>query len=98
MNEQTNSLSTAPHDQTLPAFLAMLSAGAMLATFAVVTYACTQSGASAVRAHVILQGFEVILLTWAAGFLASALHRVFGFSEAMHGAVKPLPGRAATRS
>jgi len=47
----------------------------VLATLAVVAYACLLSNDSAMRVRVILQGAEVILLTWAAGFIASARRR-----------------------
>ncbi len=47
----------------------------MLATLAVVAYACLLSDDSAMRVRVILQGAEVILLAWAAAFLASARRR-----------------------
>ena len=55
-------------------FHASLMLGAMLATLAVVAYAGTATGM--MRAHIVLQGFEVILLTLGAGFIASALHAV----------------------
>jgi len=55
-------------------FPVLLSWGAMLATFVVIAYACLLSPDAVVRVRIILQGAEVILLTWVAGNLAGALH------------------------
>jgi hypothetical protein len=75
MFPQTNaqsSLSVSHHP--VPAFQALLAIGAMLAMLAVVPYACLQFDDSAARAHLIVQGAEVILATWIAGLAVSALH------------------------
>ena len=58
----------------VPAFQSLLAIGAMLATFAVVTYACLHTDDSTLRVALLLKGAEAILVTWAAGILASALH------------------------
>ena len=74
MAEQTNTRSTlvlAHHP--VPNFSGLLAIGAMLATLAVVAYACLQSDDSSLRVRLILQGADVVLLTWAAGLVASAL-------------------------
>ena len=55
-------------------FHASLGIGAMIAILAVVAFAGLSATAAAVRAHIVLQGAEVILLTLAAGAIASALH------------------------
>jgi hypothetical protein len=48
----------------------------MVATLLVVAYAAAASELGAVRAHIVLQGAEIILLTVAAGVIAGALHLV----------------------
>jgi hypothetical protein len=77
MTQQTHAQSTQPElTSSVPSFQSLLAIGAMLAALAVVTFACLQSDEGAVRVHSILQGAEVILLTWSAGIIASALQRV----------------------
>src|SRR5450631_458863 len=71
-NTQSPSLPATLHAR--PVFQELLAVGAMLATLTVVALACLLSDDSAVRARVALQGEELVLLTWAAGFVASALH------------------------
>ncbi len=61
-------------------FNASLVIGAMIATLAVVAFAGLSSPVSAVRAHIVLQGAQVVLLTLAAGAIASALH-AFSLSD-----------------
>jgi hypothetical protein len=46
----------------------------MLASLLVVAYAAAASDAGAVRTHIVLLGAQVILLTWASGVIAGALH------------------------
>jgi len=76
MTQQRNpSLYPDPH-HPLPAFQSLLAIGAMMSTFAVIAYACLTSDAGAVRTHVILQGAEVTLLTWAAGAVSSLVHLI----------------------
>jgi membrane associated rhomboid family serine protease len=87
MTQQANTLSfSAPH-QPVPAFGSMLAAGAMLASLAVVAYACLHSPDAAVRVQTILQGARVILLTVVAGAVASGLHL---FSVAGSRAIKQI--------
>ncbi len=57
-------------------FHASLAIGAMIAVLFVVTFAGLSASAAAVRAHIVLQGAEVILLTLAAGAIASAVHAI----------------------
>ena len=82
MSEPMNSQMqlSAPH-HPIPAFQSLLAVGAMLSALVVVAYACLQSDDSVVRVRLILQGAEVILLTWAAGIVASAVHLVSVASE-----------------
>lgn len=60
----------------VPSFESLLAIGAMLATLVLVAYDCIQSDDSAVRVRLIMQDAEVILVTCAAGFIASAVHRI----------------------
>ena len=69
-------------------FHASLMVGAMLAVLAVVVYASLATTVGALRTGIILQGMEVILLTLAAGFIASALHAVGTASEPKAGAAR----------
>jgi len=73
MTTRTQAISTSAQ-QPVPAFLSMLAIGAMLATLAVVAYACLHSDDAAVRVALLLKGAEAILVTWAAGILASVLN------------------------
>jgi hypothetical protein len=95
MSQQTNCSAVPASHHPVPAFQALLAVGAMLATLAVVTYACLLSNDSATRVHVILQGGEVILLTWAAGMVASALHLIGVAGEAITRKAAALAVRAA---
>jgi hypothetical protein len=62
-------------------FPGILAAGTMIATLLVVAYAYFASAEGAVRAHIVLQGAEVILLTLVAGFIAGAVHAIGVASE-----------------
>ncbi len=72
--------------QTRPGlfFPVLLSWGAMLATLVLIAYACLLSPESVLRVRIILQGTEVILITWVAGILAGALHSLGLAAEARH--------------
>ena len=63
----------APH-HPVPAFQSLLAIGAMLATLAVVAYACLHTADGAERVHLVMTGAKAILVTWGAGFIASGLH------------------------
>ena len=82
MSQQRNSRSLLAPQQPVPAFQSLLAIGAMLATLAVVCYASVHSDDSAVRVAIVLQGAKVILLTWIAGFIASAVHHLSLIGEA----------------
>ena len=64
--------------EALPArtdFLARLAVGATLAALAVVAFAGVITDESAVRVKLIIMGFELIMLAWVAGFIASSFYR-----------------------
>lgn len=63
-------------------FPVLLSWGAMLATLVIIAYACLLSPEAVVRVRIILQGAEVILISWVAGILAGVLHDLSLASEA----------------
>jgi len=69
-------------------FQALLSWGAMLATLIVIAYACLLSPEGAVRVHIILQGAEVILISWVAGILAGTLHSLGLAGEAQRNTIR----------
>lgn len=52
---------------------ALLPAGAMLASLAVVAFACLSSHDSLAQARIIREGMELIVLVWAAGLVASLI-------------------------
>ena len=72
MTEQFTSSQT-PRRPTL-SFPGILAWGAMIATLLVIAYAGVLSPEASVRVHVILQGFQVIVLTLVAGLIAAAVH------------------------
>jgi len=69
-------------------FPVLLSWGAMLATLVVIAYACLLSPESVVQARIILQGVEVIFITWVAGILAGAVHSLGLAGEARHKTIR----------
>ena len=71
MTQQLNSIPAASQDASALNFRALLALGAMLASLAVVAFACLGSGDSLVQARLIRQGTELILLVWSAGLIAS---------------------------
>jgi len=72
-----------------------LAIGAMLAILLVVAYAASVSPLAAVRAHMILQGAQIILLTLASGVIAGVLHMVGTAGETAVHAVLPRARSAA---
>jgi len=50
---------------------ALLPLGAMLASLAVVAYACLVTDDSLIQARIIREGMSLIVLVWVAGLLAS---------------------------
>jgi hypothetical protein len=76
-------------------FPAALAIGAMLAVLLVVAYAAFASPASAVRAQIVLQGAEIILLTLCAGIIAGAVHGIGTYSEYLMEAALPRSRRNA---
>jgi hypothetical protein len=67
------------HDAPALNFRTLLPAGAMLASLAVVAYACLSTSDSMLQARTIRQGTELIMLVWVAGLLASLVR--FGRGE-----------------
>ena len=73
-----SSTSAVPHLHARPAssFPVNPAVGAMFASLLVVAYAAEASPDGAVRARMILQGIEIILLTLSAGFIAGAVSAI----------------------
>lgn len=68
-------------------FQVLLPWAAMLATLVVIAYAYLLSPEGAVRVPIILQGAEVILISWVAGILANAVHCLGLAGEVRHGTI-----------
>jgi len=57
-------------------FAGILCWGAMLATLLIIAYAYLASPEALVRAHIILQGAEVLLISLGAGVIAGSVHQL----------------------
>ncbi len=76
-------------------FPASLGIGAMLAVLLVVAYAALASPSSAERAHIVLQGLEIVLLTLCSGIIAGGVHWIGTYSEDLREATLPRSRRIA---
>jgi len=73
MSQNLNSNQTAANHAAPLNFRGLLAVGAMLASLAVVAFACLSSSDSLLQARIIRQGTELILLVWCAGLIASVV-------------------------
>jgi len=90
MSQYSNNLVHSTSNHPAAAFQALLAIGAMLATVAVVTSACLLSDDSSVRARIVVQGLEIVVLTWVAGFITSALDAIIDAHKAAANRIRTL--------
>jgi len=97
MSQVTNASLLSVRESAAPSFQSLMAIGAMLATAAVVAFACLLSDDSPVRARFVLAGLEVVLLTWVAGFVASLVHAVIAARPSASEGIRLLRDKVTAR-